>query len=122
MIDLTKPVQTRDGLKVRVLCTNMKGRDTVAGVITDHDGTDMVDAWQADGHYNIGPEEARTDLINVPEKRVVWVNMYEDSEHFGHNTLEEAIEGGENGYGKQGCDARVRVEYEVGQFDEEPES
>ena len=116
MIDLTKPVQTRDGLKVRVLCTNMKGRDTVAGVITDDDGTDMVDAWQADGHYNIGPEEARTDLINVPEKRVVWVNVNPGNWMHTYPSKDDADE-----YASHSRLSRVRVEYEVGQFDEEPE-
>ena len=116
MIDLTKPVQTRDGRKVRVLCTDRLGYESVVCLITEGDGREVV-ACRAPGGQFLTDKESGRDLINVPEKRVVWVNMLPDvvakafaSKH-GADTL-----------GPKGREACIRVEYEVGQFDEEPAS
>ena len=116
MIDCNKPVQTRDGRKVRILCTDMKARDSVAGVITDTDGEDTVDAWQADGHYNISTDASNSDLINVPDTRVVWVNMYPRTKMFKIEISPTKAEADTmSTYEREAC---VRVEYTVGQFDE----
>ena len=66
MLDLTKPVQTRDGRKVRVLCTDMKSEhDTVVGLV-ETGGIESTSTWQSDGRFFSNLGEDRLDLINVP--------------------------------------------------------
>ena len=113
MIDLTKPVQTRDGRKVRVLCTDGPEEFPVAGYVAR---AKRPTVWTRGGHYNLNLREAEIDLINVPEKRVVWVNMYPSKIAQPHTSKINADQRADHDR-----EARIRVEYEVGQFDEEPE-
>jgi len=118
MIDLTKPVQTRDGRKVRVLCTDMKSETPIVGVVTQPAGKEEACWWYADGRYSLTPGHS-ADLINVPDTRVVWVNMYPESSSAAgacHRSQAKADK-----YAATSRIACVRVEYEVGQFDEEVE-
>lgn len=118
MIDLTKPVQTRDGRKALIVTTKLHDRTFPVAAEIEIDGDSQhttVNTFTVDGHYMNDGSQRNGDLINVPDKRVVWVNMYPDvvckgfaSKH-GSDTLDK---------GKQ-REACVRVEYEVGQFDEE---
>lgn len=72
MIDWTKPIQTRDGRKARLLATDFKCRDgsPYAVLITHYDSSGEAFYrfrengiyWTGEGDYN--------DIINVPEKRV----------------------------------------------------
>lgn len=76
MIDLTKKVQTKNGLPVRILCTDRKGSFPVCGLVSDIYGEELY-GWQADGSrrgWGGGPY----DLINIPEKHEAWVNIYAD--------------------------------------------
>lgn len=79
--DPTKPCQTRDGRKVRILCTDFPTRNNqpIAGVV-DGDCDDIMQ-WSADGSY-IGKLKTVSplDLINIPEKHKLtgWVNVYRD--------------------------------------------
>lgn len=67
-LDLTKPVQTRDGRPVRILCTDAGKIKPVVGLIKTPTG-DMVFSWSPSGRrYTIVKTGHRTDLINVPEK------------------------------------------------------
>lgn len=70
-LDLTKPVQTRDGRSVRILCDNMKTDQPVVGVVTNNDGREFVAQWDVSGKfYQRSPHEGPIDLINVPPKPV----------------------------------------------------
>lgn len=66
MIDFAKPVQTRDGRKVRILCTDRKpepGGHTVIGLVTSG-GIEWTYAWPSSGQYTDKP--GPDDLINTP--------------------------------------------------------
>ena len=70
-VDLTKPVQTRDGRKARVLCTDRKHITTygdwcVIALITDKDGYESPSYHTKDGKHHHTPS---SDLVNVPEVR-----------------------------------------------------
>lgn len=70
-IDFTKPVQTRDGRKVRIICTDgPKGRPIV-GIKEDSD----VMCWASDGmHCGLPPCDS--DLLNAPPvKHVRYVSF-----------------------------------------------
>ena len=62
MIDWNKPVQTRDGRKVRVLCTDGPKSAPVVGLVDD----EYVDRWTLDGSLSVGRWQQH-DLINAPE-------------------------------------------------------
>lgn len=69
MIDFDKPVQTRSGVPVRVLCTDAPGPQPVVGIVPGEDPG--VEVWSLDGSYvPAGTRGAREpsgrDLINVP--------------------------------------------------------
>ena len=76
-LDLTKPVQTRDGHPVRILCTDRKGSsNVVVGLVDRGDNVEVTMSWTEDGLYAVGGN-SRNDLINVPPKPVkYYVNVY----------------------------------------------
>lgn len=108
MIDWTKPVQTRDGRSVRILCTDGCVNEwPIVGYI----GKDvMPTAWRPSGSVGQPTAKYSGDLINVPEKRVAWVNIYANQSP----TRQHADDVGHSS--RIAC---IRVEYEVGQFDED---
>lgn len=70
MIDFNKPVQTKDGCKVRILCTDRKGTYPVVGLILHSGGVESLDTWTASGKC-LKTEGNEEDLVNVPDKR--WI-------------------------------------------------
>lgn len=60
-LDLRKPVQTRSGLPVRILCTDRKGKHPIHGLIDsgDHDGSC---SWTLEGKWL----REEWDLVQVP--------------------------------------------------------
>lgn len=110
-IDWDKPVQTRDGRSVRILCTDMEGgSDTVAGIVKDTDsGFETAESWRPDGRYF--SDESPTDLVNVPERHEAWVNGYSDGACFAHRTREDADENASH-IRRIAC---IKVEFEEGE-------
>ena len=76
-LDLSKPVQTRNGRPVRILCTDAKGPYPIVGLMPSGEA-EHVGSWMVGG--NSSPYSwTQDDLINVPEpKRYVWLNVYRD--------------------------------------------
>ena len=74
-LDLTKPVQTRDGQPVEIITT--KGRYPEFPIVGYIGSSEYLELWALDGsNRNV---RGRADLVNVPKpKRVVdfWVNAY----------------------------------------------
>ena len=76
--DPEKPVQTRNGRKARIICTDLKEYahgDTVMALIEQDDGSEDWTTYRSSGRYVDGMEDSQ-DLINIPEKRWVNVNKY----------------------------------------------
>ena len=74
MLDLTKPLQTRDGRPVTLITTQGREPWPLVGYIG---GNTSPWTWRSDG--TIGKWETDYDLINVPEPKrngEVWVNIY----------------------------------------------
>jgi len=66
-IDWNKPVQTRSGRKVRVLCTDLAGDHPVVAAITYDDGSENVDTWTIAGRYHFSARhESGLDLVQAP--------------------------------------------------------
>jgi hypothetical protein len=89
-LDLTKPVQTRDGRKVRIVCTDYANtyKRPIIGLIAGFDdgrfGHEMMQVYALDGTCTT----AAQDLVNVPEKR--WLNIYTNNPGLKYHTSREA--------------------------------
>ena len=71
-IDWNKPVQTRDGLAVRILDldSNVAGYPVI-GCVVHPDGREEVETWTEDGWVSVAcAGKHEWDLINVPERTV----------------------------------------------------
>lgn len=86
-IDFTKPVQTKNGRKVRVFCTD---RNDPYPVVVWFDDEKRTAFYTSEGRSFIGAESP-FDLMNVPEEVTVdtWLNFYDT--HPGYRTKEEAV-------------------------------
>lgn len=70
--DPTKPVQTRDGRKARIVCFDKKGDKPLVVLIEDPTGkNENYNFNYADGKA----EYPNNDLVNVPERVVRYVNV-----------------------------------------------
>ena len=115
MFDPTKPVQTRDGRKARIVCTdNIHHKFPIVGLITERCGEEVPNLFMSSGRYHNEDEESRNDLINIPEKHVRYLNIYEDGLYSTPFEFKEDADrcSGSNRTG------RIRIEYEDGQFDD----
>lgn len=109
-IDFNKPVQTRDGRKVRVLCTDAKGDEPIIALVLYINGVEGLHRFGADGGYFAGSDQAdELDLVNVPESVVRWGNVYLD----GVGVLLDSRRGAD-GIPHQGRLAVLRITYEDG--------
>ena len=111
MTDFTKPVQTRSELPVTIISTEGRGKHSVIGYVGEQD---CLTHWLSDGSYSHVSKHEH-DLINVPEKRVMYVNVFSDDYSYSYATRKEADEDDYVGNSRIAC---IRIEYTEGQFDE----
>ena len=108
MLNLDKPVQTKDGRKVRMICTDRKGPYPLVG-LTDP-GEEWLHTWTKDGKfYKDSTEPKPTDLINAPETHVYWMNIYQDRSCNLYPTKEDA-----NTCESEARIACIKIEWEDG--------
>ena len=86
-LDLTKPLQTRDGREVRIYATDGSGDWSIHGAIREDGRGWFTATWMNDGKYATDTHKAGKDLINLPQKGRVkaWLNVY-----YAHNTTYHA--------------------------------
>lgn len=105
-IDFNKPVQTRDGRKVRILCTDGPNeKRPVAGFV---EGYVEPTTWESCGKFS---ERGNTlDLINAPERVEQWVNLYRSgSVGSTHNSRKNADGSADSSARRTGV---IRITYE----------
>ena len=75
-IDWTKPVRTKDGRAVRVVCTDAPGSHPIIGIV---EGVREPFCWEVTGVYKEGLELG-IELENAPQRiqREYWANIYSD--------------------------------------------
>ena len=81
MLDLTKPVQTRDGRAARIIATDRESAYYPVVALVERKGISQKETLATltiDGREVKGVS-GPNDLINIPEKHVRWVNLYPDS-------------------------------------------
>lgn len=91
-VDFTKPVTTRDGRKVRILCTDRKSLRSVI-VLIENEKEENCWSYLADGRYSSKDCETPHDLINPPVKK--YINLFKnDVGKMYYSTREEAEKAG----------------------------
>jgi len=73
--DPKKPVQTRDGRKVRIICTDARSAYPIIALIEMSNGGESRMSYTADGTSMYCTPSAQ--LINVPERKTWWANVYD---------------------------------------------
>ena len=106
--DPTKPVRTRDGRPARIVCTDRAGAKSLVSMVMEPDGYELIFTHYADGAAECGGE-SDYDLINIPERHVRWVNVYQ-----GQVTLYCSKEGADYA-ARDDRIACVRIEFEEGE-------
>jgi len=76
--DPAKPVQTRDGRRTRIISTNRVGGSmSIVALIDDMAGYGEAVACFTAGGLGYGSKgNMPGDLVNIPTKRVGWLNLY----------------------------------------------
>lgn len=74
-LDLTKPLQTRDGQPVTILTTE---RPDSLHPVVGMTNAGLILTYTTQGKVYSCGREHELDLMNVPEKRTFWFNIYED--------------------------------------------
>ena len=78
MIDLDKPLQTRDGRQVRIYATDGYGDYPLHGAFLREEGWHK-ESWTAEGKYVVG-EDNEWDIINVKTKHIGYAALLEDED------------------------------------------
>ena len=74
----SRKVVTRDGRKVRIVCTDAKGNFSIIALVETYGNTDSVFRFKENGHFYNDTEDSR-DLFFALEKREGWINLFQDS-------------------------------------------
>ena len=72
-LDLTKPVRTRDGRPVRILCTDYNNGDFPVVGIVKGKARELICTWQLNGQ-NSDIRQVDLDLVNIQETKVAYRN------------------------------------------------
>ena len=78
-----RQVVTRDGHKVRIICTDRKNHESfpiIALVETDEDD-ERARSFKIDGKWSVNGMGNNFDLFFAPEKHEGYVNIYRNREH-----------------------------------------
>jgi len=84
--DPTKPIQTRDGRKARIICADANyydihgNKEPIMALIEVKNGIKGIEkhcSFSSNGQY-FHDKQSEHDLVNIPEKKEldVWVNVY----------------------------------------------
>ena len=121
-LDLTKPMQTRDGRKVELLTDNLSGDYPLVGLVTEADGSRLLIKVTREGRFSaFWTDDHPSDIINVTTRHVRYVNFDDDGSAFSFTSrhlADQAAKIADEVLGIPRRIACVRVEFEDGQFDE----
>ena len=109
-----RKVVTRDGSKVRIICTDKQGACPIVALITTLDGVaEETVTYKENGKF-FGNASYKYDLFFAPEKHEGWVNVYKggDRDYFTlgamiYDRKEDAEE-----CRVEDCVATVKIEWE----------
>ena len=112
MIDVTKPVQTLDGLAVELWDEEYPSEIyPLCGVIIHPGGDRTFRTWTKDGWFNQKYEGRLMSIVNAPEKHKFWLNIYGDGTLCRRHQSREAANSGAS-MGRVAC---IEIEYTEGE-------
>jgi len=92
-LDVTKPIQRRDGWAARIVCTDRldskPSRRNLVVLVTDpNDKTEYIHVYNATGKYEGSTENSR-DIINIPVSiRIAgFINIYPTTDYDSRSTI-----------------------------------
>ncbi len=90
--DPAKPVRTRDGRAAIIDASDARftGGKTISARVTEREGYEVVYTYMPNGSLFHCGEVNHSDLINVPEQRHHWYNVYESGSAGAHYTRSKA--------------------------------
>lgn len=71
-----KPVYTRDGRKVRIICFDAKCIKPIVALIQGSDNSEQIEYYTENGVFSNGGTGKNRDLMMFPQKKEGWVNVY----------------------------------------------
>lgn len=73
-----KPVCTRDGKDVRIICYDWKNPSSISiiALVKEEKDGESIQKYTQDGRYYADGSECDADLFMKPEKHEGWVNVY----------------------------------------------
>jgi len=67
-------VQTRNGLKARIICTDCSAIDyPIVALVQYHPGEESPLQYRSNGQFRCVTEEYQWDLVNIRVKKWVWI-------------------------------------------------
>ena len=106
----SRKVVTRDGSKVRILCTDKKGDCPIVALVTRCDGVDEETVTYTKNGKFFKDTSYNCDLFFAPEKHEGWVNVCKSQMYrcgLIHNSEEEARRNAD-----KAAIATVKIEWE----------
>lgn len=93
-----REVVTRDGRKVRIICTDRKSYMDfpVVALVMENEGNEYTESYRKNGSWSWSGLQNKMDLFFAPIKKEGWINIYRitDDDLNGmaaiHNTEQEA--------------------------------
>lgn len=112
--DPTKPVQTRDGRKARIICTDAKGNYPII-YLTNSDGDNELARHATKDGINF--HSSKYDLINIPTKVERWINVYPSTHACSRQAAilfdtKRAADASDKRFGDRRIDC-IRIEWEL---------
>lgn len=76
-IDVSKPVETREGHPARIIASDVKTEYPIIAVVKISEHKEVVRAYSKDGTFLMDGSPSKADLVNVPEKLTFygWLNV-----------------------------------------------
>ena len=116
LANTSRQVVTREGQKVRIVCTDRAGLTAkpIVALITLPNGDEVIKTFWDNGIETAGSED-KNDLFFAPEKHEGWINIYKNCAGFRfpshiYQTKKDAEKAG--GDAGNGYIATVKIEWE----------
>ena len=108
-----RKVVTRDGKRVRVICTDMKSTTyPVVALIENGSGYEQLTTFSKNGEYAVN-ESSRSDLFFAPGKHEGWVNVSREEYGYEGGLIYDSKEDAEKiAKVNKCCVATIKIEWE----------
>lgn len=94
----SRQVVTRDGRKLRIICTDRKNHNSypIIALVESDEDDEKIRSYTIDGKWSVNGVESRFDLFFAPEKKVGWMNLYKNLVHNSEEVAKKIAAGDED--------------------------